>query len=239
MTRWLTVAEMTARDLVRRRAALGLLFTLPLAFYLARHDRTGQSVRFASLGLGFAVSTVGLFAGTAAKSLEPRLRLGGYRTRELVAGRLGALLVMGLVVAALYLGIIVVDQPLQRPAIIALELAVTTAVAAPLGLLLSALVPRDLEGTLLLITLVGVQFIMDPVEPVARLLPFWSMRELGTYAVDLTDAGYLRRGLAHGVATTMLLTAATAILAALRLRRRPHLRLEPPPPSSDTRRVEA
>jgi hypothetical protein len=239
VTRWLTVAEMTARDLVRRRAALGLLFTLPLAFYLARHDRTGQSIRFASLGLGFAVSTVGLFAGTAAKSLEPRLRIGGYRTRELVAGRLGALLAIGLAVAALYLAIILVDQPLRRPTVIALELAVTTAVAAPLGLLLSALVPRDLEGTLLLITLVGVQFIMDPVEHAARLLPFWSMRELGTYAVDLTDAGYLRRGLAHGIATTILLTAATAVLATLRLRRRPHLRLEPQPPSSDTRRVEA
>jgi hypothetical protein len=74
-----------------------------------------------------------------------------------------------------------------------------------------------------------VQFIMDPVTHPARLLPFWSMRELGTYAVDLTDAGYLRRGLAHGIATTILLTAATAVLATLRLRQRPHLRLEPPP----------
>lgn len=236
MTRWLTVAEMTAKDLARRRAALGLLFTVPLAFYLARHDRTGQSIRFASLGLGFAVSTIGLFAGTAAKSLEPRLRLGGYRASELVAGRLTALLAIGLAVAAFYLAIILVDQPLRRPEIVALELAVTTAVAAPLGLLLSALVPRDLEGTLLLISLAGVQFIMDPVEHVARLLPFWSMRELGTYAVDLTDAGYLHRGLAHGVAMTVLLTAATATLATLRLRRRPHLRLET---SGEAQRAEA
>ena len=42
--------------------------------------------------------------------------------------------------------------------------------------------------------------------PVARLLPFWSAREIGTYAIDLTDDGYLIRGVAHGVAVAVVLS---------------------------------
>ncbi|MFG2037158.1 hypothetical protein [Dactylosporangium sp. NPDC048998] len=226
MRRTLIVAEMVARDLLRRRAALALLALVPLAFYLARHDdKVGQSIRFASLGLAFAVCTLALFSSTAAKGAEPRLRIGGYRPWQLYTGRLTALLGIGLALGAVYWGIIVADQELRRPAAVALMLAMTVVVAAPLGLLIGALVPRDLEGALLLITLIGLQFLMDPAKSSARLLPLWSNRELGTYAVDVTDAGYLQRGLVHGAGCALLLVGLTAALTSLRLRRRRHMRL--------------
>jgi hypothetical protein len=226
MSKTLTVAEMVARDLLRRRGALALLALVPLAFYLARHDdKVGQAIRFASLGLAWAVSTLALFSGTAAKGAEPRLRLGGYRPWQLYTGRLVALLGIGCTLGAAYWAIIAFDQDLRRPGAVALMMAVTVVVAAPLGLLVGALMPRDLEGTLLLITLLGLQFLMDPAKSSARLLPLWSNRELGTYAVDATDAGYLQRGLLHGALCTLLLVALTATLAAVRLRRRRHIRL--------------
>lgn len=53
MTRLVMVAEMTGRDLWRRRAVLGLLALMPLAFYLVRRDSTGLAVRFVSLGLAW------------------------------------------------------------------------------------------------------------------------------------------------------------------------------------------
>ncbi|MEV8515369.1 hypothetical protein [Dactylosporangium sp. NPDC051484] len=222
------VAEMVARDLLRRRAVLALLALVPLAFYLARHDdKVGQAIRFASLGLAWAVSTLGLFSGTAGKSVEPRLRLSGYRSWQLYTGRLCALLGIGLLLAGAYWCIIVLDQDLQRPFAVGLQLAVTVVVAAPLGLLIGASVPRDLEGTLILITLIGLQFLMDPEKSSAKVLPLWSNRELGTYAVDNTDSGYLQRGLAHGIAYAVGLTALTAILAAVRLRPRRHMSVAP------------
>ncbi|MFI5908807.1 ABC transporter permease [Dactylosporangium sp. NPDC051541] len=224
MRRTIVVAEMVTRDLVRRRAAIALLALVPLAFYLAKHDeKVGQSIRFASLGLAFAVSALGLFSGNAAKGSEPRLRLSGYRPSQLYTGRLLALVGIGLALAAVYCGIILLDQDLRRPGAIVLMFAVTVLVAAPLGLLIGAVVPRDLEGALLLISMIGLQFLMNPEKSSARLLPLWSNRELGTYAVDLTDAGYLQRGLVHGAVCTVLLVGITAALTTIRLRRRKHM----------------
>ena len=220
MKTW-TVAEMTLRDLPRRRAVLALLFVTPLVFYLGRRgDHTGQAIRFVTLGLGFTVSTAALFCAVAARSLEARLRLGGYRPAHLYLGRLAAVVGVGLAIATPYLFVLLYDQRVDRIGAIALSLALTVAVAVPLGMLLGAAVPRELESALLLIALLGLQMVVDPATDAARLLPFWSAREIGTYAVDLADAGYLRRGLIHGLATAALLIVVTATLATVRLRRR-------------------
>ena len=83
----IVVAEMTLRGLARRHGTLALLFALPLLFYVARHALAGQSVRFLAIGLAWAVSTLALFAALAARSTEPRLRVGGWSWRALLAGR--------------------------------------------------------------------------------------------------------------------------------------------------------
>ena len=52
MRRSLIVAEMTLRELLRRRTVIALLLLLPLAFYLLRRDQyIGQSVRSLFLGV--------------------------------------------------------------------------------------------------------------------------------------------------------------------------------------------
>jgi len=171
MTR-LLVAEMTSHDLWRRRAVLGLLAVMPLAFYLARRDSTGLAVRFLSLGLAWAISTAALFSSNAAKAVERRLRLGGYRPSELYLGRLSAVAATGTVLALAYFALVVADQDLTRNSTILLSLLLTVAVAAPLGTLISTVTPRDLEGTLVLMTTIGLQFLIDPAQSHARLLPF-------------------------------------------------------------------
>jgi hypothetical protein len=225
MTRLLLVAEMTGRDLWRRRAVLGLLAVMPLAFYLARRDSTGLAVRFLSLGLAWAISTAALFSGNAAKAVERRLRLGGYRASELYLGRLSAVAAIGTVLALAYFALVVADQDLTRNGTILLSLLLTVAVAAPLGTLISAVTPRDLEGTLVLMTTIGLQFLIDPAQSHARLLPFWSNRELATYAVDMTDDGYLRRGVTHAVCYALALAVATAAVTLIRLRQRRHVQV--------------
>jgi hypothetical protein len=75
-----------------------------------------------------------------------------------------------------------------------------------------------------LLVVVGVQMSIDPASAASHLTPLWSSREIGTYAVDHTDVGYLVRGTAHGLAYTAALLLAVAVLSGLRLRTRSHMR---------------
>ncbi|GAA4692072.1 hypothetical protein [Phytohabitans rumicis] len=224
--RIITVAEMALREMLRRRGVLVLLLTLPLAFYLVRRgDHVGQSIRFLLLGIAWAVSTAALFASGTSRPIEPRLRLSGYRSHHLYLGRLAAMWLLGLSIAAAFFLLIAVDHGDQvRLGAVALAMLLTVTVAAPFGLLIGAVVPRDLEGTLLLLVVVGVQMMIDPADSVTRITPFWSSRELGTYAVDHTGTEYLTRGLLHGVLFTLAATLLVALLSTLRLRTRPHIR---------------
>jgi hypothetical protein len=226
MIKTCVVAEMALREMLRRRGVLVILLLLPLAFYLSRRgDHLGQSIRFVCLGLGWALSTAALFAGSAARAIEPRLRLSGYRSRQIVLGRLAALWTVGVLLSLPYFLLIRFDQPHVRYGAIALIMALTVAVAAPFGLALSAVLPRELEGTLALLVVVGLQMMMDPAGAASRVLPFWFSREFGTYAVDHTDSGYLDRGLVHGIVVAMLLTALVATASGIRLRQRTHIRV--------------
>jgi len=225
MTRTFTVAEMSLRELTRRRGVLLMLLILPLAFYLARRgDHLGQSIRFVCLGLCWALSTAALFTGSAARALEPRLRLSGYRTHELFLGRLVALWTLGVALSLPYFLLIRLDQQDVRYGAIAVIMLLGVVVSPLLGLAVSALLPRDLEGMLVLLTVVGLQMIMDPAGTASRALPFWFTREIGTYAIDHTPAPYLTRGLIHALVTTTLLMLVVAVAFTIRLRQRPHLR---------------
>jgi hypothetical protein len=222
----ITIAEMALREILRRRGVLVLLLALPLATYLVRRgDHVGQSIRFLLLGLAWAVSTASLFASSSSRSIEPRLRLSGYRSHDLYLGRLAAMWLLGLVIAAPFLALVAIDHGDQvRVGGVALAMLLAVAVAAPFGLLIGAVVPRELEGTLILLVTISVQMMIDPADSVTRLTPFWSSREIGTYAVDHTGAEYLSRGLVHGVLFSLLATGLVATLATIRLRQRPHLR---------------
>ncbi|MBO4210571.1 hypothetical protein [Micromonospora echinofusca] len=229
MGRLFTIAEMTLRELVRRRGVLALLLLMPLAFYLIRRDGyVGQSIRSLMLGVAWAVSTAALFATGAARELEPRLRLAGYRPHHLYLGRMLGLWVLGLVLTVPFLLLVLVDAPdFVRYGGVAAAMLCCVAVAAPFGMLIGAVLPRDLEGTLLLLTVVAVQMLIDPAGTGARFTPFWASREIATWAVDRTDDGYLLRGGLHGLAVTLLLVLLVAGVFTVRLRRRRHIRYLP------------
>jgi hypothetical protein len=225
MNKTLMIAETALREVARRRSVLAILLLLPLAFYLSRRgDHLGESIRFVCLGLGWAQSTAALFTGSAARAMEPRLTLSGYRSRHLFLGRLLALWTIGAAMTAPYFLLILLDQHDVRYGAIALAMALTIAVSAPFGLALSAVVAKELEGTLLLLVIVGLQMMMDPDGTAARLLPFWFDREIATYAIDHTGGGYLVRGLADAVVVTAVLVALVAAASGIRLRRRRHMR---------------
>jgi hypothetical protein len=200
------VARLCLREVSRRRTVVVLVITLPLWFYLVRRDL-----------VGWAVSTLTLFVVNAARVTDPRLRITGASIASLVGGRLAAMTGAGAVLGVAYWALVAVDQDVRRLAAVGPVMLATALVAAPFGSLLAVLLPRELEGALALLTVVAVQMLADPEGLIATFLPFWSTRELATYAIDPVDSGYLARGLAHLAVTWALCTAGTLAVAAVRL----------------------
>lgn len=221
------VAMATLRQLGRRRTMLALLVLLPLAFYVARRDLEGQSVRLLALGVAWAVSTVALFAASGARAVEQRLRFAGATAVALLAGRLMAVVALGAALGGTFLLVVAVDQDVERLWAVALLLGISVVVAVALGSAIGALLPQELEGAIALLVVVGVQMIADPAGTVAKLLPFWSTRELATFAVDATDRVDLWQGVGHASATVAVLVAGTTLVTTWRLR------LHPAAPAAD------
>jgi hypothetical protein len=220
VSRVLVVARATAVELLRRRTVVVLMVVVPLAFYVARHELTGQSIRFLAVGMAWALSTLAAFAGIAGQAIDPRLRLGGYGSGELLAGRLLGLTALAVPLVAGYALVVLLDRDLDRGGGVLLGLALTAAVALPFGLLVAALVRRPLEAAMLLLVVSGLQMILDPADPATRALPFWSVREVLTWTVDGTGDDYLRRGLLHAAVAVLVLGGGTVILRTMALRRR-------------------
>lgn len=205
----LIMAEMTVRGLLRRRGSLVLMVALPLAFYVARHELVGQSIRFLAFGLAWAVSTLALFAALDARQTEARLLVSGWTRPALVGGRVLALLGIGLALTLTYLLLILLDdRPVANQSALGLLLGATAVIAVALGSMLGVLVTRELEGALALFIIAGLQFIADPASVLAHLLPFWSAREIGTYAVDgfgaSLGAGWMHAALAVALAGAVI-----------------------------------
>lgn len=214
----LVVASLSTREVGRRWAALLLVIALPFWFYLVRRDQTGQSIRMLTLGIGWAISTLTLFVVNASRGVDPRLRLTGASVVSIIGGRLLAMTGLGVALALGYWTLVAIDQDVLHPWAAALTMLVSALVAAPLGSLIGALLPRELEGALALLSVVAVQMLADPAGLAAKLMPFWSAREVGTYAVDGGGLDLVWRGLAHMGVTWLICVGGTLAVFQWRLR---------------------
>ncbi|WP_250001059.1 hypothetical protein [Actinoplanes sp. M2I2] len=214
----LVVASLSAREVGRRWAALALVVALPFWFYLVRRDATGQSLRMLTLGIGWAISTLTLFVVNASRSVDPRLRLTGASVISIIGGRLLAMTGVGVALALGYFALTWVDQDVRHLWAIGLMMLLSAIVAAPFGSLIGALLPRELEGALALLSVVAVQMLADPAGLTAKLMPFWSAREVGTYAVDGGSLDMVGHGLAHAGLTWLICAGGTLAVFQWRLR---------------------
>ena len=172
------MAEMHGRDLTRRHAALGLLVALPLSFYLASMGTGSKSIIAGGVGMAFAISGATLFSVLSSNEVDQRLVLGGYRPHELLLGRLVFLGPMGLTIGAMFSVLMSTVSHPARPWLTFVGVGAVALMAIPFGLAVGAAVPKELEGTLVLIGVVGMQLAMGPHSPIARLLPFYGPRQL-------------------------------------------------------------
>ena len=128
--------------------------------------------------MAFAVSGAALFSILCARDVDQRLVLCGYRLMELLIGRLAFL---GPVASTIAGGFAIAMTSLSHPArawVLALGLAVVGLQAVFFGLAVGAAVPRELEGTLVLIGVIGTELATDPKTLIAELLPFSGRRRL-------------------------------------------------------------
>lgn len=201
------MAEMHGRDLMRRHIALALLVALPLSFYLTSAGSEHGAVSAGGVSMAFAVGGATLFSTLSSIEVDQRLVLGGYRPIELLIGRLAFLGPLGLAIAAAFSGLMAGVSHPQRPWLVVVGVAVVALVSVPFGLAVGAMVPRELEGTLVLIGVVGIQLATRTDAAVAKALPFYGARRLIEAGVDGHGAVLLPLLLAAAYAIGLLVVA--------------------------------
>lgn len=214
----LVIAEMQSRELVRRRAAMGLFALLPAAFYFSIPADQDYGVLAGAIGVSWAVAAAGLFGILGWRRVDPRLALIGSRPVE---GMLGRLLVgtgLALALVAVYAPAMLARSSIITDAgIFVAALAGVALVSVPLGLVIGALVPRELEGTLVLVGIVGVESSIPHGTWLASALPLYGPFELLRASVGADDAS-VSVGVFHGIVTALLLVAVAHLLWRRRLR---------------------
>ncbi len=220
LTRVLIVAEMQGRDLMRRRLALLILAALPLTFYLANAADPYAPV-LAGVGMSWAVAGAALFAVLAARSVDPRLVQAGFRPAELLLGRLLLLMGVGMALAALCAAIVLVISAPERPVILLPGVVLAALIGVPLWLAVAALLPRELEGMLTIIGVVGIELSLPAGAALAPCLPLYGPIKI--LALASGDDGSPARWLLHGLGYAAALFALAVLVwtRRVRVRRRP------------------
>jgi len=94
-----------------------------------------------------------------------------------------------------------------------------SAVAVPFGIAVAAVVPRELEATLVLIGVVGIQMAVDHTSTIAKVLPFYGARLLIDHALVGSGAIAWPLLISSAYAVVLLLIARIFIGPRLTVRR--------------------
>lgn len=240
--RTLTVATMHARDLGRRRLALGILVLLPLVFYFTFElqpvdpaieqafagdpERLVEAelwiVASATVGAGWAVAVAALFVILGARRVDQSLLLAGFRSTELLAGRVVTVLGLAAVITPLFAVVIWSQRDIELGALVG-STALSLLIAVAIGVVAAALVPREMEGVLVIIGVVGIQMSGDP----QSWMPLWGSGQLLQRASGLSDVAATGTVVAHSLIFTVGLLVVGGALWARRVRLRTPARVLP------------
>ncbi len=204
------LAAAHARELLRRRLALGMLLVLPATMYLTvlgeeasiRPGENPFTLRVGIIGVAWTLAGSAFFLSLSSRHVDERLLLAGYRRSELAAGRLLFLAAITLPVIAAYSTLITMLSGGDDLTVV-LAIAATGVIAVGLGLSLAAIVHRELEGLLALIAVIGVQTSIPTDATITPVLPFYGPTRLVVIAWDST--GDLLPPLLHSAVTIAVL----------------------------------
>jgi hypothetical protein len=201
-----------------------MLTALPLLFYLSTASAEGSFVLIVGgLGVAWSLAGAGLFVGLGWRQIGPRLALAGYRPWEMLAGQFGMLAVFAVPLILFFSTVILVGEDVATPADFVTAVALTALVSIPLGLLLGSVAPGDLEGTLGLIGILGIQMSLPASAGFASSMPLYG-------PITLVESAYgnnidVGAAVPHAVISAGLLTIAAVVFWSRRVRVAP-LRFE-------------
>ncbi|MDP9342482.1 MAG: hypothetical protein M3Q23_10410 [Actinomycetota bacterium] len=218
LRRTLTIAEMQGRDLGRRRLSLLLLIALPLSFYGAMAGHQTDAVIPGAIAMAFSVAGAAIFSVLSSRRVDQRLVIMGYRPGELLVGRLVCLAVLSVPIVAGSAALMAAVSGPPRPWIFGLGVAMVAVVALPFGLAVGSLVPRELEATLVLIGVVGIQLSLSSSDALAKALPFYGAERLIDISLGDTSSVWAM------VAVSLLYAAALLVVSLLLMARRVRVR---------------
>ena len=203
LRRSVTVGAMHARDLGRRRLALAIVILLPMVFYffyeLQPADPAMEQLRAVNpaeaaaadmwvvatgaIGVGWAIAVAALFVMIGSRRADQSLLLAGYRPAELLVGRVLTVLGLTAVITPVFALVIWSQRDLDFVPLAA-AIGLSGVVAATIGVLAAAIVPREMEGVLLIIGVIGIQMTADP----QRWMPLWGAGEMLARSAGLPGA---------------------------------------------------
>jgi hypothetical protein len=219
LSRSLVVAEMQARELARRRAVMGLFALLPAAFFYSIPADQDYGVLAGSIGVSWAVAAAGVFGILGWRRVDPRLALVGIRPRHGLIGRLVIGTALALLLVAVYAPLLLARSTfIGDSGAFVLGLVLLALVSVPLGLVIGALVPRELEGTLVLVGVVGVEMSIPREVALAGWLPLQGPLEVLQVSGNLLESNAIAGGVIRTIATAAILTAAAHLLWRRRVR---------------------
>ncbi|WP_135854160.1 ABC transporter permease [Halorussus salinus] len=136
----------------------------------------------------FLAGILGLFQSIGAVQADERLGICGYDRGELFASRLAAVGLGGLLVAAVSIGVLWWSVELAAPLAAFGALTLAALIYGLIGMLVGALLPRTLEGSLVLVFLVDLDDflssgLLNVDSPVVHLLPLYYPHDVFQSAV--------------------------------------------------------
>ena len=196
-------ARMQWLEIIRRGPTLLLLVGLPLVFFLVMYytassypmplevltiegerqvmvdHRDFVALLLAVMGMGWGIAATALFSVVGRTDGDRRLILCGYRATELMIARLAVLVTIVMVLSLAFMIPVVVLLEPNFPSLVWLSIILAGFVAVGAGLAIGTLVPRQLEATIGVIAVFGLEMAMAAGQAtVERYLPLHFANEL-------------------------------------------------------------
>lgn len=224
--------DAAVRSFLREPAQVAVLLVLPLvviegygyamsAFpefpFMQMSAETMGRLNGAIYAVAFLSGVLGLFQIISAVQADERLQLCGYSRGELFVTRLATVVAASLLVAAVSLVVLAYTVTIEAPIIAFTALAAAALVYGLIGMLVGAVLPRALEGSLVLVFLVDADDFLssgmvDIDTGVIEAFPLYHPHNFFQTAVDGSLAG------GHALATGAYLLALLAVVGVVYVR---------------------
>jgi hypothetical protein len=184
--------------------------------------RPGQDpfpLKVGVIGIAWTIAGAAFFLGLSSLRVDERLILAGYHRSELAIGRVVFLSVLTLPLVIIH-GLLITVTSRGDTSPIVLAVASSAAVGLVLGLALAALLPRELEGSLALIAIVGVQISLPSHSAISAAMPLHGPIQLANVAWDRT--GSIIPPLLHAITAAVVLLSVFIALWGRRLQPEQH-----------------